>query len=205
MNESGLLQQQAPYPEILASLVERLSYRKGWSFELRDIDRGQGSEGLTFMVLGTYPNTYRPDEQIRVYHYYFPVPPAAYDERSWRRWLFDRLLEVERHEAMEFFQIDGERPYAPHHGPGNDPYIVFEHGTRRRRADLVPRRAQPAVNRWARSESARSRRCARPVSHMRSGRGGSGRLPTPRGADAQWSRRPARSATTRSGSAVTTR
>ena len=39
------------------------------------------------------------------------------------------ITEVERHEACEFFQIDGERPYAPHHGPGNDPYIVFDHGT----------------------------------------------------------------------------
>jgi hypothetical protein len=75
-------------------------------------------------------DTYHPDrgETYRVQHY-FPVPPAAYDERSWRRWLLERLIEVERHEACEFFQIDGRRPYAPHHGPGNDPYIVFDHGT----------------------------------------------------------------------------
>jgi hypothetical protein len=120
--------QTAPYPDLLVSLVERLTYRPGWRFGLGDIVRGQGSEGLTLIVTGTYPDTYNPDTMIRVNHY-FPVPPAAYDERSWRRWLFDRILEVERHEAAEFFQIDGERPYAPHHGPGNDPYIIFEHGT----------------------------------------------------------------------------
>jgi hypothetical protein len=120
--------QTAPFPEILASLVERLSYREGWKFALEDIARGQGSAGLTFSANGIYPDTYAPENRIRVLHY-FPVPPAAYDERSWRRWLFERILEIERHEAAEFFQIGGERPYAPHHGPGNDPYIIFEHGT----------------------------------------------------------------------------
>lgn len=120
--------QEAPFPAVLASLVERAEYRKGWKLYLEDIDRGQGSRGLTFTVNGTYPDTYHPEVQIRVVHY-FIVPAAAYDERSWRRWIFERLLEVERHEAAEFFKIDGERPYAPHHGPGNDPYIIFEHGT----------------------------------------------------------------------------
>lgn len=122
------MRQQAPYPVALVSLVERLSYRRGWTFQLVDMDRGQGSAGLTFCATGTYPDTYDPDTTIRVRHL-FPVPPAAYDERSWRRWLFERILEVERHEAAEFFQVDGARPYAPHHGPGNDPYIIFEHGT----------------------------------------------------------------------------
>lgn len=122
------MSQEAPYPAILRSLIERLTYRRGWRFALEHMDRGQGSYGLTFIAVGLYPDTYNPDEMIRVQHL-FPVPPAAYDERSWRRWLFERILEIERHEAAEFFQIDGERPYAPHHGPGNDPYIIFEHGT----------------------------------------------------------------------------
>lgn len=160
------MQQLAPFPEILAALVERMAYRPGWEFSLEDIDRGQGSEGLTFIVTSLGYNSYHPDrgETYRVHHY-FPVPPAAYDARSWRRWLFERLLEVERHECAEFFQLTAtcadchgegsmrgrraphgamyncetcggtglasrtERPYAPHHGPGNDPYIIFEHGT----------------------------------------------------------------------------
>lgn len=124
------MRQVAAFPEILASLVDRLTYRPGWTFRLEDIDRGQGSEGLTLIVTSRGYDTYHPDrgETYRVLHY-FPVPPAAYDERSWRRWIFERLLELERHEAAEFFQVDGDRPYAPHHGPGNDPYIIFEHGT----------------------------------------------------------------------------
>lgn len=123
------MQQTAPWPEILESLVTRLEYRPGWRFALEDIPRGQGSAGLTLAIYSLGYDTYHPEngETYRVVHY-FPVPPAAFDERSWRRWLLERLLEVEKHEACEFFQIDGERPYAPHHGPGNDPYIVFDHG-----------------------------------------------------------------------------
>lgn len=122
------MKQIAPEPGILRSLVEHLSYKEGWRFNLEDVDRGQGSEGLTFCVVSTTQDSYHP-EKIRPVMHYFPVPPAAFNEQSWRRWLLDRLLEIERHEACEFFQIDGERPYAPHHGPGNDPYIIFDHGT----------------------------------------------------------------------------
>lgn len=125
-----MMKQTAPYPHELARLVEELEFRPGWTFTLGDVDRGQGSEGLTFVVVTLGYNSYHPErgERYSVYHY-FPVPPAAYDRRSWRRWLFEQLLLVDRHEAMEFFKVGGVRPYAPHHGPGNDPYIVFEHGT----------------------------------------------------------------------------
>lgn len=125
-----LMHQRAADPTVLHELVERTAYRPGWEMRLDDIDRGQASEGLTLIVTSVGFDTYHPDRgrTYRVAHY-FPVPPAAYDARSWRRWLFERLLDVERHEAMEFFVVDGERPYAPHHGPGNDPYIIFEHGT----------------------------------------------------------------------------
>lgn len=122
--------QAAPYPEELERLVAALEYRPGWTFRLAHIDRGQGSEGLTLIVTSLGYDTYNPDrgETYRVNHY-MPVPPAAYDDRSWRRWLLDQLLAIERHEACEFFVVDGERPYAPSHGPGNDPYMVREVGT----------------------------------------------------------------------------
>lgn len=130
MTEDRVNTQTAPYPDALEALVDKLSYRPGWRFALGNVDRGQGSEGLTLSVVSCGYDSYNPDrgETYRVIHY-VPVPPAAYDERSWRRWLLDRLLEIERHEACEFFRIGEDRPYAPHHGPGNDPYIVFDHGT----------------------------------------------------------------------------
>ena len=124
------MRQQAPYPEALQDLVNRLTYRPGWLFWLGAIDRGQDSKGLTLIITTRGYDTYNPEhgETYRVHHY-MPVPPAAFDERSWRRWLFDQCLLVERHEAMEFFAVDGERPYAPSHGPGNDPYLIREVGT----------------------------------------------------------------------------
>lgn len=124
------MRQVAPDPEVLFELVSKLRYRPGWRFVLEDMDRGQGSEGLTLDIITKGYDSYHPERgENYCVHHYMPVPPAAYDRRSWRRWLFEQVLLVERHEAMEFFAIDGERPYAPHHGPGNDPYIVFEHGS----------------------------------------------------------------------------
>lgn len=122
--------QVAPWPTALSHLVAKLTYRPGWTFHLAEMDRGQGSVGLTLDIVTSGYDSYHPDrgQNYRVHHY-MPVPPAAYDERSWQRWLFDQLLLVERHEACEFFVIDAERPYAPSHGPGNDPYIVRELGT----------------------------------------------------------------------------
>jgi hypothetical protein len=38
-----------------------------------------------------------------------PVPPAAYDARTWLRWLFDQFCLVEIHEAMEFFAVESHQ------------------------------------------------------------------------------------------------
>ena len=120
--------QMAPFPEALAALVDALEYKPGFDVSLRTLDRGQGSVGLTLCVLLTCADSYHPDQRRAVMHY-FPVPPAAYDERTWRRWLLDRLLDVDVHEACEWFRVDGVRPFAPNHGPGRDPYTVFEYAT----------------------------------------------------------------------------
>lgn len=122
------MRQEAPYPTALAELVFALRYKPGWTFTLNDVTRGQGSLGLTLIINVRTPDSYHPEQHITVQHF-MPVPPAAYDERSWRRWLFEQLLLVETHEACEFFRLDGDRPYAPSHGPGNDPYLIREVGT----------------------------------------------------------------------------
>jgi hypothetical protein len=135
--DAGSMSQAAPYPRALAYLVDRLGYRPGWTFRLEDLDRGQGSKGLTLIITTLGYNSYHPGdgETYRVSHY-MPVPPAAFDARSWQRWLFEQCLLVERHEAMEFFTIHDSpgsehtvKPYAPSHGFGQDPYIVRELGT----------------------------------------------------------------------------
>lgn len=129
-----VMRQEAPYPQALAYLVDRLEYRPGWEFMLADHDRGQGSQGLTLIITTLGYNSYHPKrgETYQVSHY-MPVPPAAYNHGSWQRWLLSQILEVERHEAMEFFTIHDSpgsehavKPYAPNHGNGEDPYIVHD-------------------------------------------------------------------------------
>jgi hypothetical protein len=130
------LSQAAPDPKPLRYLVDRLVYREGFRIYLADdYDRGQGSQGLTLIVNITGPNSYPPHERLSVNHL-FPVPPAACDHRSWGRWLFDRLGDVDTHERCEWFGIADSpgsahvvKPYAPSHGFGQDPYLVRELGT----------------------------------------------------------------------------
>lgn len=121
---------EAPYPEELADLVSMLTYRPGWTFKLLHKDRGQGSVGLTLDITTLGYNSYHPEQGQRYgVHHYMIVPAASYDRRSWQRWLLEQCLLVERHEACEFFTVGGVKPYAPSHGPGNDPYIIRELGT----------------------------------------------------------------------------
>lgn len=125
------MKQEAPDPVELYDLVENLEYRPGWTFTIiPNLDRGQGSKGLTLDIVTTGYNSHHLDQpaNYRVHHYMI-VPPASFDRRSWQNWLFQQLLLIEEHEAMEFFRINGEQPYAPNHGPGNDPYMRTELAT----------------------------------------------------------------------------
>lgn len=123
------IKQTAPDPSELRDLVDKLEYRAFWQVDLvDDLDRGQGSGGLTLTVSIVTADSYHPEKKRGVIHY-FIVPAASYDRRSWQRWLLDQLILVETHEACEFFTIDGVKPYAPAHGPGNDPYTIRELAT----------------------------------------------------------------------------
>jgi hypothetical protein len=98
------MRQVAPDPAALRQLVGELAYKPGWRFTLDDIDRGQGSKGLTLCILIDCPDSYQPQHTIRVAHYMI-VPAASYNRRSWQRWLFQQILLVEQHEAAEFFRF----------------------------------------------------------------------------------------------------
>ncbi|HMH89945.1 MAG TPA: hypothetical protein VK586_02545 [Streptosporangiaceae bacterium] len=142
---TGVMRQEAPYPQILADLLAGLDYNppgRAWAFRLDDTDRGQGSAGLTLIINITGPNSYPPHRTISVNHYML-VPPAAYNRQSWTDWLFEQITQVELHERMEYFRIGGQVTYAPNHGPGWSPYLrtVLTTGTDRRtsfRGELNP-------------------------------------------------------------------
>lgn len=136
MNEPVVDQmtQVAPYPVELEVIVENFKYKPGWLFLLQHMDRGQGSGGLTLVIttlthesLHDKSSSFHEWPVIRVNHL-FIVPAASYNRNSWMRWLLDRIIEVETHEACEFFRVYGERVYAPHHSEGEDPYIIWQIG-----------------------------------------------------------------------------
>lgn len=129
-----MMRQEAPYPVLLQEIVQDFHYRPGWLIWLRDYvrdqdhGRGQGS-GLTLFIQTNTCNAYHHEQTDYNVDHLFIVPAATYDRRSWMAWLLNRCFDVERHEACEFFEVAGERPFAPHHGPGEDPYTVFIHGS----------------------------------------------------------------------------
>jgi hypothetical protein len=106
---------------ILRTLVTKVTCKPFWTFRLASED---GALRLVITVLG--PDASDPGASIAVSHY-FPVPTATYNEKTWRRWMFERCRGVENHELGEWFRVDGERPFAPLHGPGENPYEVVEY------------------------------------------------------------------------------
>lgn len=122
-----MIAQQGP-PEsraILEDLVKRLTYKPGWVFELVDCDRGQGCSGTTLQISATVPDSWDPTQTVGFLHL-MPVPAAAYNRQSWQRWLIRQIIDVETHEALEFFKVDGEPPFFPSHAPGWHPYDLRE-------------------------------------------------------------------------------
>lgn len=155
---SGDNWQVCKFPVELLDVVSTFHYMENWSFSLEHLDRGQGSHGLTLVIELQTPNSYTDPKRRRItVHHLFPVPPAAYNRQSWRRWLLEMILLVHTHEACEFFEepcpkcegagwletdfdthttepCDGQgchqgfvKPFAPNHGPGYDPYRIVEY------------------------------------------------------------------------------
>jgi hypothetical protein len=126
-----------PYqPAHLDELVRGLTYKDGWQFYLGIEYDEDGAGGLHFFVISHTPDSLNPDQMISVRHG-FLVPPASYNRDTWAAWLFDRIRDVETHEAAEFFRLDGLREFAPHHGNGEDPYRVWhisDYATAKKRA-----------------------------------------------------------------------
>jgi hypothetical protein len=108
---------------ILRDLVAKVTCKPGWTFRLATEDRALR---LVINVIGPDAATAEDNRSLIGVSHYFPVPSATYNENTWRRWVFERCRGVENHELGEWFRVDGERPFAPTHGPGEDPYLVHE-------------------------------------------------------------------------------
>lgn len=108
--------------DILERIVKETQCKPGWSFRLHDED---GAKRLVIRVDGF--NNYDPETPFVVDHFH-PVPITTYNEKSWRRWIFEQCLRTMIHELGESLRFghNQERPFAPMHGPGEDPYTVHE-------------------------------------------------------------------------------
>lgn len=108
--------------DLLERIVDETACKPGWSFHLADED---GAKRLVITIKGV--NNYDHSKPFTVSHWH-PVPIATFSERVWRRWIFDQCIRTMNHEIGESLRFGPEelRPFAPMHGPGEDPYTVHE-------------------------------------------------------------------------------
>ena len=100
----------------LEDLVGSVSYKPGWKFRL-------GGPGNRFVcVFATTPDSRDPSVERTTQHMF--EPPADCDDLV--RWLFERLLDAERHETGEFYKINGSAPFFPYHQNEGDPYTFVD-------------------------------------------------------------------------------
>lgn len=124
------VRQYAPDPVELDAIIRQLAYKPGWTFMLYDKQRDDDppAGGATLSIVTHGKDAYHPGVERPIAHL-FIVPAATYDRESWVRWVFERVRDVETHEACEHFVLDGVRPFAPRHGPGSDPYTIIQYAT----------------------------------------------------------------------------
>lgn len=113
--------------ELLTKVVADARCFPNWSFRLVDED---GALRLVITIKGH--NNYQPEQPFTVSHYH-PVPITTYNEKSWRRWIYEQCRRSMTHEIGEALRFGEEelRPFAPMHGPGEDPYTAHEIRTER--------------------------------------------------------------------------
>ena len=96
--------------DLLREVVLSITYKPGWTLQLKHMHRhGEhlaGGDGLTLSVRLECEDSTKPGETVWPHHL-FAVPPAAYNRQTWERWVLDCLIQVETHEALEFFRSMG--------------------------------------------------------------------------------------------------
>lgn len=123
-----VMRQYAPYPTELLSIISHAE----WPPEIKrvylaDMERdsedthGGAAGGLTLVFHFSGPSPYA-SKDVQNTAFYYPVPAATWNRGAWLRWVFECLEDTYRHELMEWFVVEGERPFAPLHGPGENPY-----------------------------------------------------------------------------------
>ena len=106
--------------DILQRLVDETKCKPGWTFHLADED---GAKRLVIVIADV--DNYNMARSKTTAHYH-PVPITTYNEKSWRRWIFEQCIRTMNHEIGESLRFGDVRPFEPCHGDGEDPYTVHE-------------------------------------------------------------------------------
>lgn len=111
--------------DVLRKLVSEVQCKPSWTFKLVD------EEGALRLVITVQSRDAFEFDQLRSTAHYHPVPTTTFNEKSWRRWIFDQCMRTEAHEIGEWLRfVSGDeelRPFLPTHGPGEDPYAIREY------------------------------------------------------------------------------
>lgn len=129
--------------DVLGEVVDAVTYVDRSRFAL---ERDDDANYALLYIFITAPNSYRDDRADRHTRHEFVVPVATYDRENWIRWLFEQLKSIEIHEVCEWFKVDGQRVYPPHHGNGEIPYVEW-HLSTAERAALAPGESRPESGR----------------------------------------------------------
>ena len=98
--------------------VAALTYKPGWRFRLG------GPLNRYLCVFATTTDSSDTSRE-RCTQHMFEIP-AGLNGPAFFRWAFDRLLDCERHEAAEFFRVNGHAPFYPNHQDEGSPYAHVE-------------------------------------------------------------------------------
>jgi len=110
--------------EVVATVRYRPGQKPGWEVSLHTM------HGIPHLwVKATVLDSNPPHEPTTIDHV-LPVPAVLWDPRAFladdreflRRWVYDQLLAVERHELGENLWFGDERPFLPSHDGAPDRY-----------------------------------------------------------------------------------
>jgi hypothetical protein len=111
--------QQEPPPCCPADIIPSLVYKPGWQFKYDE--RRSGSRLCIRAV--TVDSNQRTTTRATGHAFALP-PPMPY--RDFVRWAFYCCLLCELHEAGEFFEANGLKPFYPNHQDEGSPYELVE-------------------------------------------------------------------------------
>lgn len=145
----------SPSPDLIG-MIKRLQYKEGWAFNYIEPFRFQiaikctdstgrhtSSRRVPDMSFSmdwrdaTDTITFRDVDRPFIVQHTFVIPPEAvmFSEADMRRWLLDRIVAVETHEACEFFALESKtypgsyfKPFFPHTGDFDTehPYSIVD-------------------------------------------------------------------------------